>query len=153
MGLLMGLIMDPFMDPLMDPFMDPFAIGTPFKQRPERSCEKPSGIKSWRGTAVFFNLTFNALESRFARDCDLNNVPDSCDIAAGALDENSDGRIDACNYAAGDFDLNNNIDSADLGFLLIFMGEANPPFGDFDTNGFCDSGDVGYLLLNMGPLE
>ena len=63
MGLLMGLIMDPFMDPLMDPFMDPFAIGTPFKQRPERSCEKPSGIESWRGTTVFFNLTFNALDA------------------------------------------------------------------------------------------
>ena len=93
------------------------------------------------------------IESGTARDCNLNGVPDSCDIAAGALDENSDGRIDACNYAVGDFDLNNNIDSADLGFLLIFMGEANPPFGDFDTNGFCDSGDVGYLLLNMGPLE
>jgi hypothetical protein len=37
----------------MDPFMDPFAIGTPFKQRTERNYEKPSGIKSWRGTAVF----------------------------------------------------------------------------------------------------
>jgi hypothetical protein len=49
----MDSFMDPFMDPSMDPLMDPFTIGTPSKQRPERSCEKPSGIKSWRGTAVF----------------------------------------------------------------------------------------------------
>ena len=93
------------------------------------------------------------IESRFARDCDLNNVPDSCDIAAGALDENNDGRIDACNYAVGDFDLSNEVDPADLSFLLLFFGEENPPFGDLDGSGVCDSADLSYCLLNFGPLE
>jgi hypothetical protein len=93
------------------------------------------------------------IESRFARDCDLNNVPDSCDIAAGALDENSDGRIDACNYAMGDFDLSNEVDSSDLSFMLLFFGEENPPFGDLDGSGVCDSADLSFCLLNFGPLE
>ncbi len=93
------------------------------------------------------------IESRFARDCDLNNVPDSCDIAAGALDENSDGRIDACNYAVGDFDLSNEVDPADLSFLLLFFGEENPPFGDLDGSGVCDSADLSYCLLNFGVVE
>ena len=93
------------------------------------------------------------IESRFARDCDLNNVPDSCDIAAGALDENSDGRIDACNYAVGDFDLSNEVDSSDLSFLLLFFGEENPPFGDLDGSGVCDSADLSYCLLNFGVVE
>ena len=93
------------------------------------------------------------IESGFARDCDLSGVPDSCEIAAGALDENSDGRIDACNYAVGDFDLSNEVDSSDLSFLLLFFGEENPPFGDLDGSGVCDSGDISYCLLNFGPLE
>jgi len=93
------------------------------------------------------------IESRFARDCDLSGVPDSCEIAAGALDENSDGRIDLCNYAVGDFDLSNEVDASDLGFMLLFYGEENPPFGDLDGSGVCDSGDIGYQLLNFGPLE
>ena len=92
------------------------------------------------------------IESRFARDCDLNNVPDSCDIAAGALDENSDGRIDACNYALGDFDLDNAVSSSDLGFLLIFFGEIDPPFGDLNGSGVCDAEDLGQLLGNYGIL-
>jgi hypothetical protein len=92
------------------------------------------------------------IESGTARDCNLNGVPDSCDIAAGALDENSDGRIDACNYAVGDFDLDNVVNSADLGFLLIFYGEIDPPFGDINGNGICDAEDLGQLLGNYGIL-
>ena len=92
------------------------------------------------------------IESRFARDCDLSGVPDSCDIAAGALDENSDGRIDACNYALGDFDLDNAVSSSDLGFLLIFFGEIDPPFGDLNGSGVCDAEDLGQLLGNYGIL-
>jgi len=92
------------------------------------------------------------IESGTARDCNLNNVPDSCDIAAGALDENSDGRIDLCNYALGDFDLDNVVNSADLGFCLIFYGETDPPFGDLNGNGICDAEDLGQLLGNYGIL-
>ena len=92
------------------------------------------------------------IESGTARDCNLNGVPDSCDIAAGALDENSDGRIDLCNYALGDFDLDNVVNSADLGFCLIFYGETDPPFGDLNGNGICDAEDLGQLLGNYGIL-
>ena len=92
------------------------------------------------------------IESGTARDCNLNGVPDSCDIAAGALDENSDGRIDACNYALGDFDLDNAVSSSDLGFLLIFFGEIDPPFGDLNGSGVCDAEDLGQLLGNYGIL-
>ena len=51
MGLFMGLLMG------LSAFINPF------KQRPKRNCEKSSGINCWRGTAVFFNLTFDALDA------------------------------------------------------------------------------------------
>ena len=92
------------------------------------------------------------IESGTVRDCNSNGIPDSCDIAAGALDENSDGRIDLCNYALGDFDLDNQVNSADLGFCLIFYGETDPPFGDLNGNGICDAEDLGQLLGNYGIL-
>ena len=92
------------------------------------------------------------IANQTATDCNLNGVPDSCDIAVDVLDVNSDGRIDACNYALGDFDLDNVVNSADLGFCLIFYGETDPPFGDLNASGVCDSEDLGQLLGNYGIL-
>ena len=99
-------------------------------------------------SAIFEWSTSLSTES----DCNNNTIPDSCEIANGG-DCNNNGLLDACNYAVGDFDLSNEVDASDLGFLLLFYGEENPPFGDLDGSGACDSADVGSQLLNFGLLE
>ncbi|MFZ4722392.1 MAG: thrombospondin type 3 repeat-containing protein [Phycisphaerales bacterium] len=83
-------------------------------------------------------------------DCNLNGAPDPCDILQGAADENANQRIDDCEIAGGDFDLNGSIDTADLSFLLLFWNEVNPPIGDLDGSGMCDGGDLALLLLMIG---
>ena len=85
-------------------------------------------------------------------DCNLNGRLDSCDIADGAPDDDADTHPDQCQYDKGDFDLSGDIDLGDIGILLLYMGEVNPPFGDMDGNGVIDSGDVGYVALNFGPV-
>jgi hypothetical protein len=85
-------------------------------------------------------------------DCNENNVIDACDIHAGAIDDNGDGRPDTCQRAKGDLDLSGEIDLGDIGILLLYMGEFNPVFGDYDGNGEIDSGDIGYIALNFGPV-
>ena len=85
-------------------------------------------------------------------DCNLNGRLDSCDIAMGAPDDDADTHPDQCQYDKGDFDLSGDIDLGDIGILLLYMGEVNPPFGDMDGNGVIDSGDVGYVALNFGPV-
>jgi hypothetical protein len=53
-----------------------------------------------------------------------------------------------------DIDGDGSVDTGDLGFALLFVGEAtNPNFieADQDMNGFVDTGDIALLLLNFGP--
>ena len=85
-------------------------------------------------------------------DCDYNGKNDSCDIASGVADDDTDGHVDLCEFAKGDLDLSGVVDSSDFGFLLLYFGEANPPFGDFDGSGSIDSGDLGYMALNFGEV-
>ncbi len=85
-------------------------------------------------------------------DCDHNGKIDSCDIASGVADDDTDGHVDMCEFAKGDLDLSGVVDSSDFGVLLLYFGEANPPFGDFDGSGSIDSGDLGYMALNFGEV-
>jgi len=85
-------------------------------------------------------------------DCNLNGELDVYDIAMGAPDDDADTHPDQCQYDKGDFDLSGDIDLGDIGILLLYMGEVNPPFGDMDGNGVIDYGDVGYVALNFGPV-
>ena len=85
-------------------------------------------------------------------DCNGNIVIDSCDVDAGAFDDDGDGRPDACEMAKGDFDLDGFVDSKDLGILLLYWLEIDPPFGDFNHDRIIDSSDLGGLLGNFGPV-
>jgi len=84
-------------------------------------------------------------------DCNGNNIEDGCDIAAGAPDQDHDGRLDACELARGDLDLNGEVNSVDLASLLSLWGTLNPPFGDLNDDGAIGSQDLGILLSNWGP--
>ena len=86
------------------------------------------------------------------KDCNNNGIPDSCDILSGAIDDNGDGRLDTCQRAKGDLDLNGSVDTGDVSIVLLYYGEVNSPFGDFDGNQIIDTGDVSWLLLNFGPV-
>ena len=44
------------------------------------------------------------------------------------------------------------VDSNDLGILLLYWMEIDPPFGDFNNDQIINSADLGHLLANFGPV-
>jgi len=53
-----------------------------------------------------------------------------------------------------DVDGNGSVDTGDLGFALLFIGDLTDPDliqPDQDMNGLVDTGDIAMLLLNFGP--
>ncbi len=55
-----------------------------------------------------------------------------------------------------DIDGNGSVNTGDIGFALLFVGDATDPDyiqPDQDMNGFVDTGDVALLLLNFGPCQ
>ena len=87
-----------------------------------------------------------------SRDCNANGEIDSYDIMLGAADDNLNGRIDLCEYAKGDFDLDGEVTTADLSVALLYIGEVDSPIGDLDGDGTVTTADVSLLLLNFGPV-
>jgi len=85
-------------------------------------------------------------------DCNLNGRLDSCDIATGTQDKDFDGRPDSCEFAKGDFNLDGQINGADLAGLLAIWGLANPPYGDFNGDNFIAGADLTILLSRWGPV-
>ena len=85
-------------------------------------------------------------------DCNLNGELDSFDIEMGAPDDDLDTHPDQCQYDKGDFDLDDFVDSKDLGILLLYWLEIDPPFGDFNHDLIIDSSDLGGLLSKFGPV-
>ena len=85
-----------------------------------------------------------------SRDCNANGEIDSYDIMLGAADDNLNGRIDLCEYAKGDFDLDGEVTTADLSVALLYIGEVDSPIGDLDDDGTVTTADVSLLLLNFG---
>jgi hypothetical protein len=52
-----------------------------------------------------------------------------------------------------DIDGNGSVNTGDIGFALLFVGDATDPDyiqPDQDMNGFVDTGDIALLLLNFG---
>ncbi|MSR28395.1 MAG: hypothetical protein EXS03_02320 [Phycisphaerales bacterium] len=86
------------------------------------------------------------------RDCNANLVPDSCDIASGAADTDADGRIDACERALGDFDLNGQVDGIDMALILSAWGTNTPAYADLDGNGSIGGGDLTGIFSRWGTL-
>ena len=86
-------------------------------------------------------------------DCDHDGRLDVRQIGEDqSIDSNLNSRIDNCEYAKGDFDLNGEVDPADLSLALLYLGETDSPFGDLDGDGTVTTADVSLLLLNFGPV-
>jgi len=83
-------------------------------------------------------------------DCNLNGRLDACDIAAGAsADLNRNGLPDECERLVcipGDLDCDGDVDGADLGTLLSQWGPCPGCAADLDGDGVVDGGDLGVLL-------
>ena len=83
-------------------------------------------------------------------DCNGNDIPDATDIANGAEDRDRDGRIDTCERANGDMNLNGFVNINDL---YYWLGIQDSPFaaqGDIDGDGELSGGDIALILLNFG---
>lgn len=83
-------------------------------------------------------------------DCNGNGTDDSVDIANGAPDSDADGRLDSCEQALGDLNLNGVIDQGDI---LIVLGWWHFPAGapcDFDNDGSIGGRDLGFVLARFG---
>ena len=85
-------------------------------------------------------------------DCNGNGVADSVDIINGAMDWDVDGTPDACEYDAGDLNLNGVIDSQDMSILLGWWGIANPLVADLNKDGKVDGIDMGMMLGRYGAV-
>jgi hypothetical protein len=79
-------------------------------------------------------------------------VPDACEEQA---DEDGDGVPDPCERAAGDFNLDGQVGSADLAWLLAVWGSTLPgwSFADLDRDGQIGSSDLTLLLSRWGPVD
>ena len=84
-------------------------------------------------------------------DCNLNGVPDDCDIADGtSVDADRDGRPDECYPPACIADLNGDgvVGAADIAALLSNWGGAGT--GDLDGDGAVGASDIAALLSAWG---
>lgn len=80
------------------------------------------------------------------RDCNLNGIPDSCDIAGGATDFDQDGRIDRCEMARGDLNLDGLVNAIDIAIILSYWGTGSA--GDANGDGNIDAQDIATVLSN-----
>jgi hypothetical protein len=86
----------------------------------------------------------------FGDDCNSNGVCDVDEIAAGAEDKNQNNKLDTCELARGDLNLDEVINAADLSVLLNFWGAANPPAGDLNGDNIITAADLAIMLNNWG---
>lgn len=86
-------------------------------------------------------------------DCNSNGIMDYNEIAAGALDVDSDHVLDSCERAVGDFNLDSVINEIDQAMLLVQWGAVSltgATYGDLNNDGFVDAMDLGILLGRFG---
>jgi hypothetical protein len=84
-------------------------------------------------------------------DCNHDGVGDACEFAAGTPDYNNDTIPDTCQCLADVF-VNRQVDGADLGILLSQWGPAYAnTASDIDRDGQVNGADLGYLLNAWGP--
>ena len=99
------------------------------------------------------NVTLNYFGIGPDGDCDHDGRLDVRQIGEDrSIDSNLNSRIDNCEYAKGDFDLNGEVDTADLSLALLYLGELDSPFGDLDGDGTVTTADVSLLLMNFGSV-
>ena len=81
-------------------------------------------------------------------DCNDNEIPDSCDIAAGAPDINGNGAIDDCEHL-GDLDDDGVVGASDLALMLTAWG-SNGAAADLNGDGLVGGADIALLLQRWG---
>jgi hypothetical protein len=87
----------------------------------------------------------------FVGFANIRNLDRVVDVAAGgAADVDGDGRLDACECAEGDGNLDGIIGPEDLTMLLSAWGTTGVPFGDLDLNGTVAASDLAVILASWG---
>lgn len=85
-------------------------------------------------------------------DCDGNGVLDGCDFANGtAIDTDDDLRIDSCERALGDLNLDGEVDATDLSIVLVAWDTIDES-ADATGDGIVDAADLSRVLANWGTL-
>jgi hypothetical protein len=84
-------------------------------------------------------------------DCDGNGVPDACELAGGAIDNNGNGIPDICE-CPGDVDLNGIVNGVDLSALLSVWGTSGSlyPRADANRDGIVNATDLAIVLSGWG---
>jgi hypothetical protein len=115
----------------------------------EHVLEYTSNSTGWAETTLSI-LTSNDPDCLL--DCDSNGIMDGCEIftnIAGDLDR--DWVPDTCEYARGDFNLDDATDCADLGILLADWGEAGS-IADMNGDGAVNAQDLASLLARWNEI-
>ena len=86
-----------------------------------------------------------------ANDCNSNGVIDTCDVAAGAADADQDGRLDGCEFARGDLNLDGIVNAVDLAMVLTNWGPATT--GDTNADGIVNAFDLSAVLAGWGVIH
>ena len=94
--------------------------------------------------------------SSTSADCNANGLLDTCEIAAGlGADANHNGQLDECEdpiiACPGDFNLDHNVNGADMGMLLAAWGPNAPPAIDLNADGSIGGTDLAIMLGAWGP--
>ncbi|GIK20421.1 MAG: hypothetical protein DYG93_04580 [Leptolyngbya sp. PLA2] len=130
-------------DPRNGYFMRAFIVGN------DTDIWRPSGFDFMPDAGTDCNLNGIPDDCEIAdgraQDCNTNGLPDSCDIAAGrSQDLNRDGIPDECQCLA-DFNRDDNVDSIDLvAFLNTWV--TGDQAADFNGDGVVNSIDVAVFL-------
>lgn len=72
---------------------------------------------------------------------------------AWAQDSDADGYADVCEFAYGNFDLDDEVSGADLTALLAQWGQTGAVSGDLDGDGVVAGSDIAVLLGRWGPVD
>jgi hypothetical protein len=83
-------------------------------------------------------------------DCDRNGICDLDETQEPGADTDSDGRLDRCERARGDLNLDGIVNTLDLSTLLFAWTTANLALGDVDGDGSVGSGDLSVVLGAWG---
>jgi predicted outer membrane repeat protein len=88
------------------------------------------------------------LASGTARDCNLNGIIDSCDVAGGEADYDQDGRLDRCEKAYGDLNLDGFVNAVDIAMVLAHWGTGT--VADTNGDGQINAQDIAGVLAHWG---
>jgi parallel beta-helix repeat protein len=84
-------------------------------------------------------------------DCNLNGIPDECDLEDPANDQNNNGVLDECE-CVGDADLDGYVNVNDLLIIIGYWGN-NTPQADLNFDGIVDVSDLLIVVGNWGVCE